>query len=250
MRRIPVLCALLAAASPAFADVSATAWSQPSSIDMRDGSARRTAPASVRYDTMFVDGDAVAGHVELLDILHFGTFSPATNTLVPASAASASGSVTLAATGAHHLVLRSFDENDAIVGEISADVGIGVDSGFSSETLADMEADKLQRAVNADGRQNRLPHDVAYSTGWFAGAASVALTLDRMPLGGGAVAETKALGSWDADASGAFPFLRPTTRGAYTLRLAALDGSGDPLGTPLEASLDWPWDDLFVIIMR
>ena len=251
MRRIPILCAMLAAMdATALADVSATAWSQPTSIDMRDGSARRVAPASVSYDASFVEGGATTGYVELLDIQHFGTFSPTTNTLVSTSAASAFGSVSLAGTGAHYLVLRSFDASNALIGEISADVGLGVDSGFVAETLADMEDNKLQRAVDADGRQNRLTHDVAYSTGWFNGAANVALSLDRTPLGGGAVAETKELGSWDANASGAYAFLRPTTRGSYTLRLAALDASGDPFGTPLEATLDWQWDDLFVIIVR
>ena len=241
MRRIPILCAMLTAtAAMALADVSATAWSQPAAIDMRDGSARRVAPASVSYDASFVEGGTANGYVELLDIRHYGTFSPTTNTLVSTSAASAVGSVSLVGTGAHHLVLRSFAASDALVGEISADVGLGVDSGFVAETLADMEDDKLQRAIDADGRQNRLTHDVSYSTGW----------LDRTPLGGGAVAETKELGSWDANASGAYAFLRPTTRGSYTLRLAALDASGDPFGTPLEATLDWQWDDLFVIIVR
>lgn len=251
MRRIPILCAILAAtAATALADVSATAWSPSASIDMRDGNARRAAPASVLYDASFVEGGAATGYVELLDIQHYGTFSPTTNTLVSTSAASAIGYVSLAGTGAHHLVLRSFDAGDALVGEISADVGLGVDSGFVAETLADMEDDKLQRAVDADGRKNRLAHDVAYSTGWFKGAASVALSLDRAPLGGGAGAETKTLGSWNADASGAYVFFRPTTRGAYTLRLAALDASGNPLGTPLEAFLDWPWNDMFVMIVR
>ena len=228
MKRIPILCAMLAAmAATALADVSATAWSQPSAINMSSGNSRRVAPAAVAYGPDYVSGgDAASGKVELLDIQHYGTFSPTTNTLVSTSAASAIGAAMLTGAGAHHLVLRSFDSNDALVGEIAADVGLGVGSGFSAETLADMEDDKLDRAVQSGERPG-----LAYSDKWVAGAASLAIDHNS---GSGSF---NTLFSANAPADGTYSF-NPTAvkRTTGTVRLHFYDADGDEIGLSLVAS--------------
>ncbi len=242
MRRIPILCAMLAAAAAAHG--SNAAWSQPSSIDLRDDNARRVAPAAVAYSPDYVpDGDAASGKVELLDIQHYGTFSPTTNTLVSTSAASVVGAATLTGAGAHHLVLRAFDANDALVGEISADVGLGVDSGFAAETLADMEDGKLDRAVAAGGVDVRPA--LAYSDKWVARAASLAIDHDA----GAGVFNT--IFSANAPADGTYSF-HPTAvkRTTGTVRLHFYDVGGNEIGEPLLASYAGVGDMATVLFMR
>lgn len=243
MKSTPFFLAALALASPAMAAVSATAWSQDAAIDLSASAsgARRVAPAAVAYAPDFVaGGDAASGKVELLDILHYGTFAPTTNTLVSTSAASAVGSVALSAAGAHHLVLRAFDANDAFVGEISADVGLGVGSGFSAETLADMESDKLNRMVQSGA----LP-DLVYSTEWAEGAASLAIDHDP----GSGVFKTLLSASAPADGTHSF---RPTAakRTTGTVRLHFYDAGGSEIGEPLFASYAGVGDMATVLFVR
>lgn len=241
MKSTPIFLAALALASPAMAAVSATAWSQDAAIDFSASGARHVAPAAVAYAPDFVaGGDAASGKVELLDILHYGTFAPTTNTLVSTSAASAVGSVALSAAGAHHLVLRAFDANDAFVGEISADVGLGVGSGFSTETLADMESDKLNRAVQSGA----LP-DLVYSTEWAEGAASLAIDHDP----GAGVFKTLLSASAPADGTHSF---RPTAakRTTGTVRLHFYDAGGSEIGEPLLASYAGVGDMATVLFVR
>lgn len=239
MRRIPILCTMLAAAAAAHG--ADTAWSQPSAIDLTGGNARRVAPAAVAYSPDYVPGgDAAFGKVELLDIQHYGTFSPTTNTLVSTSAAAAIGAATLTGAGAHHLVLRAFDSSDALVGEISADVGLGLASTFSAETLADTDDDKLNRAVQAGGRPG-----LVYSDTWVAGAASLAIDHNS----GGSSFNT--LFSANAPADGTYSF-NPTAvkRTTGTVRLHFYDAGGDEIGSPLLASYDGICDLATVMIMR
>lgn len=242
MRQIPILCAMLATAATAHG--SDTAWSQPSAIDLTGGNARRVAPAAVAYSPDYVSGgDAASGKVELLDIQHYGTFSPTTNTLVSTSAASAIGAATLTGAGAHHLVLRSFDSNDALVGEISADVGLGLASTFSAETLADMADDKLDRAVAAGGVDGRPA--LVYSDKWVAGADSLAIDHNS----GGSSFNT--LFSVNAPADGKYSF-NPTAkkRMTGTVRLHFYDADGDEIGSPLLAYYDGIGELATVIYMR
>lgn len=204
-----------------------TAWSAPASIDFREDNARRVAPVAIPYSPDFVaGGNAADGKVELLRISHYDTFRPSTNTLVSTSAASAIGAAMLTGVGAHHLVLRSFDSNDALVGEISADVGLGVDSGFVAETLADMEDDKLDRAVRSGERPG-----LAYSDKWVAGAASLAIDHNS---GSGSF---NTLFSANAPADGTYSF-NPTAvkRTTGTVRLHFYDADGDEIGLSLVAS--------------
>ena len=239
MRRIQILCAILATAAAAHG--SDTAWSQPASIDLRDGNARRVAPVAVPYGPDFVPGgDAASGKVELLDIQHYGTFSPVTNTLVSTSAASSVGAVALAATGAHHLVLRAFDANDALVGEISADVGLGVDSGFAAETLADTGTNKLDRVVQSGERPG-----LVYSDTWAEGVASLAIDHDP---GSGAF---NTLFSANAPADGTYSF-NPTAvkRTTGTVRLHFYDVGGNEIGEPLLASYAGIADMATVLFVR
>lgn len=242
MRRIPILCAMLATAAAAHG--ADTAWSQPSAIDLTAGNARRVAPAAVAYSPDYVSGgDATSGKVELLDIQHYGTFSPTTNTLVSTSAASAVGAATLTGAGAHHLVLRSFDAGDALVGEISADVGLGLASTFSAETLADMEDDKLDRAVATGGVDGRP--GLVYSGAWVSGAASLAIDHDS---GTGAF---NAIFSASAPADGTYSF-HPTAakRTTGTVRLHFYDAGGAEIGLPLLASYDGIADLATVMTVR
>ena len=238
MKQVPILCAMIAlAVSVQGAD---TAWSQPSAVDVTGGHARRVAPAAVAYSPDYIPGgDAASGKVELLDIQHYGTFSPTTNTLVSTSAASAIGAATLTGAGAHHLVLRSFDSNDALVGEISADVGLGVDSGFAAETLADMEDGKLDRAVRSERP------GLAYSDKWVAGAASLAIDHNS---GSGSF---NTLFSANAPADGTYSF-NPTApkRTTGTVRLHFYDAVGDEIGFPLLASYTGIGELATVIYMR
>jgi hypothetical protein len=242
MKQVPILCAMLAlAVSVHGAD---TAWSQPAAIDLTGGATRRVAPVSVAYAPYFVPGgDPTFGKVELLDIRHYGTFSPTTNTLVSTSAASVVGAATLTGAGAHHLVLRAFDANDALVGEISADVGLGVDSGFTAETLADMEDGKLDRAVAAGGVDVRPA--LAYSDKWVARAASLAIDHDA----GAGVFNT--IFSANAPADGTYSF-HPTAvkRTTGTVRLHFYDVGGNEIGEPLLASYAGVGDMATVLFMR
>lgn len=238
MKQVPVICAMLAAAISAHG--ADTAWSQPAAIDLTGGATRRVAPVSVVYAPYFVPGgDPTFGKVELLDIAHFGTYSPTTNTLV-STAASGVGSVALATPGAHHLVLRAFDANDAFVGEISADVGLGVCSGFCPETLADTEDGKLDRVVQSGERPGLI-----YSDTWVGGAASLAIDHDA----GTDVFNT--IFSANAPADGTYSF-HPTAvkRTTGTVRLHFYDAGGDEIGEPLLASYTGVRNMATVLLMR
>ena len=239
MKQVPILCAMIAlAVSVQGAD---TAWSQPSAVDVTGGNARRVAPAAVAYSPDYIPGgDAASGKVELLDIQHYGTFSPTTNTLVSTSAASVVGSVSLTGAGAHHLVLRAFDSNDALVGEISADVGLGLASTFSAETLADIADGKLDRAVLSVERPGLI-----YSDTWVGGAASLAIDHDA------GVGVFNTIFSANAPADGTYSF-KPTAvkRTTGTVRLHFYDVGGNEIGEPLLASYAGVGDMATVLFMR
>ncbi len=239
MKQVPIICAMLAAAISAHG--ADTAWSPASAIDLSAGATRRVAPVSVAYAPYFVPGgDPTFGKVELLDIRHYGTFSPTTNTLVSTSAAPAVGSVALATAGAHHLVLRAFDANDAFVGEISADVGLGVCSGFCPETLADTEDGKLDRAVQSVERPGLI-----YSDTWVGGAASLTIDHDA------GTSAFNTIFSAYAPADGTYSF-HPTAvkRTTGTVRLHFYDAGGAEIGEPLLASYAGVGDMATVLLMR
>ena len=192
-----ILCLVALAALAATRSYGgSTAWSAPASIDFRDDNARRVAPVDVSYSPAFAGGSEEAGKVELLKISHYDTFQPSTQILVSVSSP-AIGAATLPAqdAGAYRLVLRAFDANDALVGSISADVGLGVTSSFSAETLADMADEKLDRLI-----QTGATPQLAYSDSWTNGVASIAIDV---ALEKGSV---KPLFSSNAPADGSYGF--------------------------------------------
>ena len=197
MRRIPVFILMLVA-SAALADGSATMWSQPAAIDLRTDNLRRVAPVEVSYSPDFVAGGSAAdGKVELLKISHYDTFHPSTQILVTASSPAVGGATLPAADAgtAFRLVLRAFDANNAFVGSISADVGLGVTAPLTPGTLADMADEKLDRLI-----QSGASPLLAYSDAWTNGVASIAIDV---VLENGSV---KSLFSNDAPADGTYGF--------------------------------------------
>lgn len=132
------LTALAALAAAGLAAASDTAWSPATSIDLRSDNARRIAPVDVSYSPAFAGGSAADGKVELLKISHYDTFHPSTQILVTASSPAVGGATLPSADAgsAFRLVLRAFDANNAFVGSISADVGLGVTAPLSPRTLA------------------------------------------------------------------------------------------------------------------
>ena len=181
------------------AAASATAWSPATSIDFREDNARRVSPVEVSYSPAFVAGGSAAdGKVELLKISHYDTFHPSTQILVTASSPAVGGATLPAADAgsAFRLVLRAFDANNAFVGSISADVGLGVTAPLTPRTLADMADEKLDRLI-----QSGASPLLAYSDGWTNGVASIAIDI---VLENGSV---KSLFSNDAPADGTYGFV-------------------------------------------
>ena len=228
--------ALVAAAA------SDTAWSPATSIDLRNDNARRIAPVDVSYSPAFVAGGSMAnGKVELLKISHYDTFHPSTQILVTASSP-AVGAATLPAPdiGAYRLVLRAFDANDAFVGSISADVGLGVTAPLSPKTLADMADEKLDRFI-----QTGATPPLAYSDAWTNGVASIAIDV---ALEKGSV---KSLFSNDAPADGTYSFSpvgEKRTRNA--VRLHFYDSGDNEICAPLVAYYTGITDFATVILLR
>lgn len=225
---------LAAAMSLAAFGESATAWSPAAAIDLRDGNLCRVAPVAVSYSPDFVTGtNTPGGTVEMLAISHYGTYHPSTQALATVSSPSV-GSVTLGtaedAGTAYHIVLRAFS-GSSLLGEISADVGLAVDSGFSHDTLADMQTNKLQRAVDAGASVLNL----AYDTAWTDGTARLALTCtDSTPGRNDGIAST--IAEFPAPAGGAFAFGARLVYASHAFRLTAYDSNGAVVGEPLEAS--------------
>lgn len=227
MRRIPVLILILAV-SAALADGSATMWSQPTAIDLRTDNLCRVAPVDISYSPDFVAGGSAAdGKVELLKISHYDTFHPSTQILVTASSP-AVGDATLPAADAgtaFRLVLRAFDANNAFVGSISADVGLGVTAPLTPGTLADMADEKLDRFI-----QSGASPLLAYSDTWTNDVASIAIDV---ALENGSV---KSLFSNGAPGDGTYGFVPVgEKRTRNVVRLHFYDSGDNEICDPLVA---------------
>ena len=236
MKRSSILLAALAAAFASAGD-SVTAWSPAAAIDLRGDNLRRIAPVNVSYSPDFVTGtNTPGGTVELLAVARYGTYQPITQTLVTVSSPSV-GSVPFGAAAdagtAYRLILRAFDGTSPL-GEIAADVGLGVDSGFAAGTLADTSTNKLQRVVDSGAGFASLAYDMA----WTNGAARIALTCSATSLRNSTVA-TATIADIAAPACGTYPFRIYHRRASYLLRLTAYDANDTVLGEPLEASYVW-----------
>lgn len=220
-----------------------TAWSAPASIDFREDNARRVAPVAISYSPDFVAGGSAAdGKVELLKISHYDTFQPSTQSLVSVSSPAVGGATLPSADAgsAFRLVLRAFDANDALVGSISADVGLGVTAPLSPKTLADMADEKLDRFI-----QTGATPPLAYSDAWTNGVASIAIDV---ALEKGSV---KSLFSNGAPADGTYSFSpvgEKRTRNA--VRLHFYDSGDNEVCDPLVAYYTGITDFATVILLR
>lgn len=225
------------AAELACAGGSVTAWSPVASVDLRGDNLRRIAPVSISYSPDFVTGtNTPAGKVELLAVAHHGTYQPVTQTLVSVSSPSV-GSVPFGAAAdagtAYRLILRAFD-GESPLGEIAADVGLGVDSGCAAGTFVDTSTNKLQRVVDSGARVAAL----AFDTAWINGTARLALTCSATSLRNGATTTAK-VADISAPAHGSHPFRMHHGRASYLLRLTAYGPNDEVIGEPLEAQYVW-----------
>ena len=210
------MAVVAAARIDAFADAEATATAAPVSVDLRTGHVVGAfGAASLRYSPLWVATNAS---------VRIETVAGTVTNVIKSGAVGEEGNFAWtqpdAANPLYRLLMWTVRDGVAVGEPLEARVSFGLRTASGIVTAADTRTNSLELAAWSDA-----PVNLAYSTAWAEGAASLEIDAVRLSGRGGAPVATNAMFSAAADAEGVAP-LRGAGKGWWRLLCRIFDSSG------------------------